>query len=97
MGATTSKGRESNSRSLSRLPRFTNVDETYLPRQQPYDVNSATQLDHGTIDRVYTNFEEDLEESQDVEEHELEETHTPTSPVTELPKFTRATRAERPK
>ncbi|MCD9642487.1 hypothetical protein HAX54_029325 [Datura stramonium] len=86
------EGRGNSSRSLPPPPRFTNVDETYLPRQQPYDVNSATQLDHDTIDRVYTNFEEDLEDSQDVEEEELEETPTPTSLVTELPTFTRATR-----
>ncbi|MCE3215140.1 hypothetical protein HAX54_000980, partial [Datura stramonium] len=100
-------GRGNSSRSLPTPPppRFSNVDETYvdetyLPRQQPYDINSTTQLDdlnNDTIDRIYTNFEEDLEDSQDVQEEELEETSTSTSPATELPTFTRATRAELPK
>ncbi|MCD7456468.1 hypothetical protein HAX54_031864 [Datura stramonium] len=87
-------GCENSSRSLPPPPppRFCNidetyVDETYLPRQQPYDVNSTTQLDHDTIDRIYTNFEEDLEDSQDVQEEELEETPTPTSPERELQAF----------
>ncbi|MCD7467516.1 hypothetical protein HAX54_004989, partial [Datura stramonium] len=90
---------ENSSRSLPppQPPRFSNVDETYLPRQQPYDVSSTTQLDHDTIDRIYTNFEEDLEDSQEIQEEELEETPTPTSPIMKLPTFTRATRGERPK
>ncbi|MCD7469599.1 hypothetical protein HAX54_008740 [Datura stramonium] len=98
MGAT-NRGPENSSRSLPppSPPRFSNVDETYLPRQQPYGVNSTTQLDHDTIDRIYTNFEEDLEDSQEVQEEKLEETPTPTSSVMESRTFTRATRDERPK
>ncbi|MCD9646025.1 hypothetical protein HAX54_035534, partial [Datura stramonium] len=69
MGAT-KRGCGNSSRSLlpPPPPRFSNVDETYLPRQQPYDVNSTTQLDdldNDTLDRIYTNFKEDLEDSQE--------------------------------
>ncbi|MCE3214852.1 hypothetical protein HAX54_053524 [Datura stramonium] len=75
----------------------TYVDETYLPRQQPYDVNSTTQLDHDTIDRIYTNFEEDLEYSQEVQEDEFEETPPLLVRLLHYLHLLGAIRAERPK
>ncbi|MCD7458042.1 hypothetical protein HAX54_037016, partial [Datura stramonium] len=50
---------------------------------------------HETINKVYSNFKEELEESQDVEEQELEE--TPTSSVKKLPMFNKDAKVECPK
>ncbi|PHT29911.1 hypothetical protein CQW23_30497, partial [Capsicum baccatum] len=65
------------------------------------------ELDNETLSRRYNNFEEDLPEEDDMEEQELGDTPTPTSPVMELPKhgeehsplpeFTRAKGTERTK
>ena len=51
---------------------------------RPIEFNSENEVDHESLNRHYTNFEEVFEEEVEINEED-EETPTPTSPVTEVP------------
>ncbi|KAG5587765.1 hypothetical protein H5410_048199 [Solanum commersonii] len=84
-------GSSSNSKNLL-PPRFrintndyTHVDETSFTRDsRPIEFNSKNQVDHETLNRCFTNFEEELDEEVEINEED-DETPTPTSPAIELP------------
>ncbi|KAG5581454.1 hypothetical protein H5410_052081 [Solanum commersonii] len=84
-------GSSSNSKNLL-PPRFrinnndyTHVDETSFTRDSRLiEFNSENQVDHETLNRCFTNFEEKLDEEVEINEED-DETPTPTSPATELP------------
>ena len=84
-------GSSSNSKNLP-PPRFrintndyTHVDETSFTRDsRPIEFNSENEVDHETLNRCFTNFEEELDEEVEINEED-DETPTPTSPATELP------------
>ena len=61
---------------------YTCVNETFFTSPRPIEFNSENKVDHESLNRHYTNFEEELEEVEINEEDE--ETPTPTSPVTEV-------------
>uniref|UniRef100_A0A0V0HSE8 Putative ovule protein n=1 Tax=Solanum chacoense TaxID=4108 RepID=A0A0V0HSE8_SOLCH len=80
------------SSSSKHLPRFrvntndyTHVDETsFTQDSRPIEFNSENEVDHETLNRCFTNFEEELDEEVEINEED-DETPTPTSPATELP------------
>ncbi|KAG5614004.1 hypothetical protein H5410_013828 [Solanum commersonii] len=84
-------GSSSNSKNLP-PPRFrintndyTHVDETSFTRDsRPIEFNSENEVDHETLNRCFTNFEEELDEEVEINEED-DETPTPTSPATESP------------
>ena len=84
-------GSSSNSKNLP-PPRFrintndyTHVDETSFTRDSWHiEFNFENEVDHETLNRCFTNFEEELDEEVEINEED-DETPTPTSPATELP------------
>ena len=65
----------------------------FFTSPRPVEFNSENEVDHESLNRHYTNFEEELEEEVEINEED-EETPTPTSPVTEvssLPTFSNVT------
>lgn len=50
---------------------------------RPIEFNSENEVDHESLNRHYTNFEEVFEEEEEINEED-EKTPTPTSPVTEV-------------
>ena len=63
---------------------YTCVNETFFTSPRPIEFNSENEVDHESLNRHYTNFEEELEEEVEINEED-EETPTPTSPVIEVP------------
>ena len=57
----------------------------FFTSPRPIEYNSENEVDHESLNRHYTNFEEELEEEEVEINGEDEETPTPTSPVTEVP------------
>ncbi|KAG5592609.1 hypothetical protein H5410_043123 [Solanum commersonii] len=63
---------------------YTHVDETSFTRDsRPIEFNSENIIDHETLNRCFTNFEEELDEEVEINDED-DETPTPTSPHTEL-------------
>lgn len=87
-GASSSRG-GSSSKLLPRVryntEDFTHVNETDFVIPEAVDFDSDTQLDHETLERLFGNFNEDIEE--EVEEDLDDETKqpTPTFPATAEP------------
>ena len=68
---------------------YTCVNETFFTSPRPIEFNSENEVDHESLNRHYTNFEEELEEEVEINEGD-EGTPTPTSLITEfstLPNF----------
>ena len=63
---------------------FNQFDDTSFERPCAIDVASGNVVDHESLDRCFDTYFEDVEEEEDVEEQELEDTPTPTSPATKL-------------
>ncbi|KAG5629504.1 hypothetical protein H5410_001221 [Solanum commersonii] len=82
-------GSSSNSKNLPPLFRintndYTHVDETSFTRDsRPIEFNFENEVDHESLNRCFTNFEEKLDEEVEINEED-DETPTPTSPATEL-------------
>ncbi|KAG5604606.1 hypothetical protein H5410_026098 [Solanum commersonii] len=86
------EGGGSSSSSKNLPPRFrintneyTHVDETSFTRNsRPIEFNSENIVDHETLNKCFTNFEEELDEEVEIND-EGDETPTPTSLAIELP------------
>ncbi|KAG5614108.1 hypothetical protein H5410_013932 [Solanum commersonii] len=84
-------GGGSSSSSKNLAPRFrintndyTHVDETSFTRDSRLiEFNSKNIVDHDTLNRCFTNFEEELDEEVEINDKD-DETPTPTNPATEL-------------
>ncbi|KAG5605219.1 hypothetical protein H5410_026711 [Solanum commersonii] len=64
---------------------YTHVDETSFTRDsRPIEFNSENEVDHETLNRYFTYFEEELDEEVEINEED-DETSTPTSLAIELP------------
>ncbi|KAG5592608.1 hypothetical protein H5410_043122 [Solanum commersonii] len=63
---------------------YTHVDETSFTRDsRPIEFNFKNIVDHETLNRCFTNFEEELDEEVEINDED-DETPTPTSSATEL-------------
>lgn len=72
MGASSNRGEDGgNSKSLSPRFRINSIDFTHIDATSfkcPYaiDINFDDEVDYEALNRYYSNFEEDLEEKEDI-------------------------------